>query len=130
RVASPLGMPKQCQQSFQKIHRGWRASANVQDNRYDLFHSSVDRITSGEYSAVAGTRANRNDPLRLWTRIVGTLQRFPHVPGHRPGDQEHVGMAWRGNKPQTKTFEVIERVVQRVNFQLTSIAGAGINLAN
>ena len=39
-------------------------------------------------------------------------------------------MAWRGDKPQPKTFEVIERVVQRVNFQLASVAGAGINLAN
>src|SRR5487761_2557832 len=37
-------------------------------------------------------------------------------------------MAWRGDEMQAEAFEIVERVVQRVNFQLAAVAGAGVDL--
>ena len=39
-------------------------------------------------------------------------------------------MAGRCHKSQPKALEVVKRIAQRVDFQLTSIAGAGIDLPN
>jgi hypothetical protein len=43
---------------------------------------------------------------------------------------QHVGMARRRDKTQAEAFEIVERVVERVYFELAAIAGAGIDLAD
>src|SRR5690349_1481568 len=99
-------------------------------NGNDLLHSSFNTIAPGEYATVGGAGADSNDPLRPGSSIVGSLQCFPHVFCHRACDHEHVGMAWRGHKSQPESLEIIESIGQRVDFQLATVAGAGINLAN
>ena len=37
-------------------------------------------------------------------------------------------MARRGDEAQAETLEIVERIVQRVDFKLAAIAGAGIDL--
>ena len=39
-------------------------------------------------------------------------------------------MARRGDEAQAEAFEIVERVVERVDFQFAAVAGAGIDLAD
>ena len=47
-----------------------------------------------------------------------------------PVTMQHVGMARRGDEAQAEALEVVERVVERVDFEFAAIAGAGIDLAD
>ena len=57
-------------------------------------------------------------------------QRLAHVLRHRPGHHQHVGVARRGDEAQAEAFEIVERIIQRVDFQFAAVAGAGIDLAD
>ena len=61
---------------------------------------------------------------------IGALQRLAHILGHRSGHQQHVGVTRRGDKAQAKALEIVKGVVERVNFKLAAVAGAGIDLAD
>ena len=74
--------------------------------------------------------ADRDDPFRIRRGIVGAFERFAHVARDRAGDEQHVGMARRGDEAQAEALEVVEGVVERVDFQLAAVAGAGIDLAD
>jgi len=39
-------------------------------------------------------------------------------------------MTWRGDEAQAETLQVVERIVQCMDFQFATVAGAGIDLAN
>ena len=47
-----------------------------------------------------------------------------------PVTMQHVGMPWRGDEAQAEAFEIVERVVQRMDLQLAAVAGAGIDFAD
>ncbi len=87
-------------------------------------------VAAGEQAAVDRAVADRHHPFRIGRRLVGALQRLAHVLGHRPGDQQHVGVARRGDEAQAEALEVVEGVVERVDLQLAAVAGAGIDLAD
>jgi hypothetical protein len=53
-----------------------------------------------------------------------------HVLGHGTGDQQHVGVARRGDEADAEPLEVVEDVAQRVDLQLTAVAGTGVDLAD
>jgi thiamine monophosphate synthase len=52
------------------------------------------------------------------------------MPGDRPRNQQKIGMTGTRDKPDPETFEVIERIVERVDFKLAAIARTGIDVAN
>jgi hypothetical protein len=58
---------------------------------------------------------------RLWHRLVGDPQRGHHARRHRPGDQEHVGVA-RGRDDAPEALEVVERVGDRAQLVLAAVA--------
>ena len=68
----------------------------------------------------------------LWRgdREIGLLKRVLHVVGHGAGDQQSIGMSRRGHEAQAEAFEIVEGVVEGMNFQLAAIAGTGVHLAN
>ena len=39
-------------------------------------------------------------------------------------------MTWRGDEAQAEALQVVERIVQCMDFQFTAVAGAGIDLAD
>ncbi len=87
-------------------------------------------VALGEHAAARGAIADRDHPFRRGRRGVSALQRDPHVVGHRPGHQQHVGVARRGRELDAEALDVIDRVVERVDLQLAAVAGAGIDLAD
>ena len=61
--------------------------------------------------------------------MIGALQRFAHIPGHRTRHHQHVGMARRGNEAQAEALDVVIGVVERVDLKFASVAGSGVDLA-
>jgi len=96
--------------------------------------------TSATPPATAYDPANTPQPMaqspaatthfRRWRCGVGALQRLAHVLGHRAGDEEDVGVAGRGDEAEAEAFEVVEGVVEGVDFELAAIARAGVDLAD
>jgi hypothetical protein len=74
--------------------------------------------------------ADGHHPFRIGRGGIGALQRLAHVLRHRAGDQQHVGVARRGDEAQAEALEVVEGVVEGVDLELAAVAGAGIDLAD
>jgi hypothetical protein len=49
---------------------------------------------------------------------------------NRTGHEQHVRMARRSDKVNTEALDVMDGVIERIDFQLTSVAGAGIDLSD
>ena len=47
-----------------------------------------------------------------------------------PGDQQHVGVARRGDEAQAEALQIVEGIGERVDLQLAAVAGAGVDLAD
>jgi hypothetical protein len=85
-------------------------------------NSARDRIAAGEYAAVGPAIADRNHPRWVRRRPVGALQRLAHVAGDRAGNEQHVGMARRGDEAQSKALEVVEGATSSRNLLILKIA--------
>ena len=103
---------------------------NVEIDRDDRGDAADDGIAAGEDAAIEGAIADRDHPFRRRRRVIGPLQRLAHVLGHRTGDQQHVGMARRGDETEAEALEIVEGVVEGVDLELAAVAGAGIDLAD
>ena len=101
-----------------------RSTGTTFDNAAD------DGIAAGEDAAIDGAVADRDHPFRIGRRAIGPLQRLAHVLGHRAGHQQHVGVTRRGDEAQAEALEIVEGVVERVDFKLAAVAGAGVDLAD
>jgi hypothetical protein len=53
---------------------------------------------------------------------VGALQRLAHVADDRAGNEQHVGMARRGDEAQSKALEVVEGATSSRNLLILKIA--------
>jgi hypothetical protein len=88
----------------------------------DGIDSARDRVAAGEYAAVGRAITDRDHPLWVRRRLVGALQRLAHVAGDRPGNEQHVGMARRGDETQSKALEVVEDATSSRNLLILKIA--------
>jgi hypothetical protein len=93
------------------------AARNAEIVRYDFRDPAHDREAAGKAVAVSGAAAERDHPFGGGRGVVGSLERLLHVPGHRPGDQQHVGMAWRGDEADAEALYVVKGVAQRMHLQ-------------
>ena len=121
-------------------HRGQDAAQDLERRRRAAGHGDVDRNHVGD----AGrswrssrrrcrrcSRSRRSRP-RASARASRRrcAQRVLHVARHRPGDQQHVGVARAGDEPDAQPLEVVVRVVERVDLELAAVARAGVDLAD
>src|SRR4029077_7431143 len=93
-------------------------------------YPSAARIALTEDSASASAVADRDDELRIRCRLVRAAQRHLHVLRDRAGNEQHVRMARARDEADAKALEVVERIVERMNLELTAIAGARVHLAD
>jgi hypothetical protein len=96
------------------------------DSRY----AAGDCIGCFEDAAIESAIANRDDPFRVGRGRPGPMQRFAHIGRDGAGHQQHIGMTRRGDEAQTEPLDVVERVVERVDFEFAAVARAGIDLAD
>jgi hypothetical protein len=64
------------------------------------------------------------------SRLIGALERFPHVGSHWTRHKQHIGMARGCDKANPEPLEIVQDVVESVYLELAAIAGARIYLAN
>ena len=72
--------------------------------------------------------ADRDNPLGIRRRGVGSLQGLAHVLSDRTRDEQHIGVPGRRDEMQPESLQVIEGVVQRMDLKLATIAGASVDL--
>ena len=94
----------------------------MQVNSDHLRDPAHDSVAFRETTPIEGAVSDRHHPLGLGSCDVRPLKRLAHVFGNRPGYRQHVGMARRGNKAQAKTFQIVESIAERMDFQLAAVA--------
>ena len=87
-------------------------------------------IAAGEDATIAGAVAHGDDPFRGRRRLVGALERFAHVRGDRARHEEHIGVTRRRDEAQAESLEIVEDVVERMDLELATVAGARIHFAD
>src|SRR5260370_31106545 len=112
-------------------HNRWsRGTArNVEIDRNNFGNPANHRVAAGKTPSIPRALPDRHDPFGIGGRMIGALERLTHVLGHGTRHHQHIGMARRGNEPETKAFDVVVGVVKRVNFEFASVAEAGVDLA-
>ena len=100
---------------------GW-TSGNVNVDGHDVVDASQRGVVLAKDAATDAAGANRDDDFRFRHSLIGFQQGQFHIPGDRPGDQEHIGVTRRGNELNAEAFEVVDRIVQGNDFQFASIA--------
>ena len=83
-----------------------------------------------EDAAAERAVAERGDAARLGHRLVGGEERLAHAGRDRPGDEQHVGVARRGDDAEAEPLEVVVRARGEGQFVLAAVAGAGVDVAD
>src|SRR5450759_4254317 len=109
--------------------RRW-AARNGDINRQYVGNPATTGIVLTKESAVTRASAHCDYQFGLWHGVIGALQGSHHVARHRPGHQQHVGMSWAGHKLDTQTLDVVIRIAQGIELELTTVARTGINHTN
>ena len=121
---------QQYEQTLKQRCGGRRAPLYMQIDRDYRRRAASHGIGSFEDAAVDCAIADRHDPFRVGRRGLGAIQRFAHVHRHRPGNQQYVGVARRGDEAETEALDVVEGVVERMDLKFAAVARTGIDLAN
>ena len=95
-----------------------------------LRNTTNNCVTAREAAAIPGATTEGDDPFRARRRMIRALQRLAHILGHRTGNKQHIGVPRRGDEANAKSLEVVERIVEGVDFELAAVAGSGVDLAN
>src|SRR5208282_6773234 len=93
-------------------------------------HPAGAGVTSGENAAIKCATASGNHPFRRRRRYIGPQERLAHILGYRSRDEQNIGMARRGNKPETESLEIVKGIAEGMHFELAAIERACIDLAD
>ena len=107
-----------------------RATGNVNVHGDDGVDAPNRGVVDAEDAAAAATRPYGHDQARVGHSIVGFFKGKFHVARDWAGDEQHIGVAGRGNKVNAEPFEVIDRAGEPDNFDFAAIAGAGVDFAD
>ena len=118
------------QYSLQNSGGGGRATGNDDIYRNHVGDLTAARITFAENPAVAAAVAEGDYQLGVGRGVVSSFESNLHMPRHRAGDQQHIRMARAGNKVYAQPFDIIVGIVEAVDFQLATVAGASVNVTD
>src|SRR5262249_51387841 len=103
------------------------ATRNHDVHRNHVAYAPPTRVALSKDSPACPAVPNGDDQFRIWRRVVGPEQRLLHVHRNGPGDQEDVRMARAGHETDSRSFEVVIRVVESVDLQLAPVARPSID---
>ena len=98
------------------------AAGNMEIDGDNLRDPSDHRVAAGETSAIPCAISQGNDPFRVRRGMISSFQGIAHIFGHRSRDHEDVGVARRGDEPDTEAFDIVIGIAQRMDLQLATIA--------
>jgi len=120
--------------------RRQNATENLPGARWTSGYRYIDRNHRGdptassiglaEYATGAPAVADRNDELRVRRCIVGAAQRHLHILGHRSCYHQQVCVPWTRDEPDTEPLDIVERIIERLNFQLAAVTRPGVYGSN
>src|SRR6185369_1397297 len=108
--------------AFEEARRRRWTTRDGNIDRDDVRDTPAARIALAEYAARAAAVSDRDDELRVRRRTIRALQGDFHMARNRPGDEQQVRMTRARDEADTEAFDVVERIVERVDFQLASVA--------
>ena len=109
--------------------RGW-AAWDAEVDREDRLDGADDVLCGAEHVAAEGAVAERGDSARLGHGVVGDEQRRAHSARDRAGDEEHVGVARRGDDSEPEALEVVVGAGGEGELVLAAVARAGVDVAD
>lgn len=107
--------------------RGWTAG-DLEIDRDESLDRAMAGIGITELAAIAGTGASGDHVFGSRCGAPGAAQRGLHVARDHTGDQQDIGMPWRGDEMQTEAFQIMVRVGEGMDLQLAGIAGADVDM--
>ena len=120
------------QQAQQTVQRGvgmGRAAGDVEIDGKEIADSVVRLGAAAKRAAADGAGAGGDHQLRGWNGGIGVEKGRFHVLGHRPGDQDAVGMARRGDELDAEAAEIEDQGGKDIDVGLAGAASAGGDLA-
>ena len=93
-------------------------------------HATAARITCAKDAATCPAVSNRDNNLWIGHGIIGASQSFFHVHRYRAGYQQQVRVARAGNEFDAYSLQIVVGIIERLNFKLAPIAGAGIDVTD
>ncbi len=130
RPSTPATLPHAFQEgekARQEGQRPGRTAGNRQIDRKDSTRGSDAGIAFRTEVARNGAISHRHHPFGIGNGLIGTLERFAHVPGHDTGHKQHVGMPGRGDETKAETLQVVKRILEGVELELAAVAGARVD---
>ena len=112
-----------------RLRRG-RTARDAQVDREDRFKRPSKFCLVAEEIAAQGAVSERGDEPGLGHRFISCAEGPGHPCGDRPGDEQHIGVARRGNDIQPVLLEIVERIRGCGEFVLTAIAGASVDVTD
>ena len=110
--------------------RSRRTSRNVHVDGYNVVDTTHRGVVFAKDATTDAAGANSDHNFRFWHSLVGLQQGELHIPGDRPGNQEHVGVTRRGNEVNAEALKVVDGIVQGNDFEFASIARTCIHFSN
>jgi hypothetical protein len=107
-------------QAAEEIDGARRTTGNVQIDGDHLIDGADHGIAALEYAAAATAITHGDDPFRIRRRRIGAFERHLHVASHGTGDEQHIGVARGGDESQTEPLDVVDRIVDGVDFAFTA----------
>ena len=107
-----------------RIVSGWADSPGCRDRPGSLRNAAGPRGYR-ERSAADRAGAHRDHEPGIGDRLVGLLQRRPHVRVDHPGDHDSVGVPRRGHELDAESCQVEDHVAERDQLGLAAAATAG-----
>ena len=126
----PISAGEQREEAPEQRRRGRRATADMEVDRHHRRDATDHGVGCFEDATVERAIAGCDHPFRVGRRDPGAVQCLAHVHGHRPGHEQHVGVARRSDKTQPEPLEVVEGVIKRMDFEFAAVARAGIDLTD
>ena len=114
----------------QNINRFGRTARHNDIHRNHFVHAADDGVTAFEDATIPGAIADRYDDLRLGSGLVCQPERFGHVARHRPGHEQTISVARRGDEMQAEAFQIVVGIGERGDFDLAAVALPGVHFAD
>lgn len=118
------------QYSLENARWAWRAARHGDIDWNDVRYAAASGVILPENAAGAAAISQRHHQLRIGRRRVSTLKSILHVFGDGARDEQDVCMARAGNEADPEAFQIIDRIVERLDFELTAVARARVDMAD
>lgn len=90
-------------------------------HRNDIRNGAPAGVALSENSSAASAVPDSNNQFGIGYGVVGAFQGLFHIHGYWTRDEQQVGMPRASNEFDPDSFEIVVRIVERLDLQFASI---------